>query len=112
MQPAAVPGTPVPQAAASGAPVLQPVTAAAPAPTPAAAPGPAPKRKRNWLGALSLILGILSWGILTVIVATVAVLLGLLSLYLFRKATGRIGISSIFGILLGIASVAATIALV
>jgi zinc-ribbon domain len=111
MQPAAVPGTPVPQAAVPGAPVLQPVTAAAPAPTLAPAPGAAPKRKRNWLGLLSLLLGILSWGILTVIVATVAVLLGLISLFLFRRATGRIGISSILGILLGIAAVAAIIVL-
>jgi hypothetical protein len=60
---------------------------------------------------LSLLLGILSWGILTVIVATVAVLLGLISLFLFRRATGRIGISSILGILLGIAAVAAIIVL-
>jgi hypothetical protein len=55
---------------------------------------------------LSLVLGILSWGILTVILAVVAILLGLVSVVLFRRATGRIGISSIFGILLGIAAIA------
>ena len=88
-------------------PVQQPVTAAAPAP----APGPAPKRKRNWLGIISLILGILSWGILTVIVAIAAVLLGMISFLQFRKATGRIGISSLIGIVLGIAAIIVSSAL-
>jgi hypothetical protein len=60
---------------------------------------------------VSLILGILSWGILTVIVAIAAVLIGLVSIFLSRKATGRIGISSIIGIVLGIAAIVVTIAL-
>jgi len=46
------------------------------------------------------------------IFAIVAVLLGILSLLLFRKATGRIGISSIIGIILGIASLAVLVMLV
>jgi len=103
-QPAAQPATP--PAPAPAVPVPQPVTAAA-----APAPGATPKRKRNWLGMVSLILALLSWGILTIIVAIVAVLLGILSLCLFRKATGRIGISSLIGIVLGIAAIIVTIML-
>lgn len=112
VQPAVQPGVqmaaPVPPAAAPMAPVPQPVTAATPAPAPVAAP----KRKRNWLGKLSLILGILSWGILTVIIAAAAVLLGIIATVLYRRATGRIGISNIIGILLGVAAIAAAIVLV
>jgi hypothetical protein len=92
-------------------PVPPPVTAAESVPAPAPAPGTAPKRKRNWLGIVSLILGILSWGILTVIVAIAAVRLGIISVFLFRKATGRTGISSLIGIVLGIAAIIVSIAL-
>lgn len=88
------------------APVQPPVTAPAPAPVAAAL-----KRTRNWLGMVSLILGILSWGILTIIFAAGAILLGVAGTVLFRKATGRIGISGIIGIVLGIAAIAVTIAL-
>jgi hypothetical protein len=91
----------------TAAPVPAPFAAAVPAPVPAAAP----KRKKNWLGFLSVILGFLSWGILTVILSAVAVVLGIVSLFLFRRATGRIGISSIIGIVLGIAALAVKIAL-
>ena len=103
-QPAAQPA--VPPAQVPVAPVPQPVTAAAPP-----APGVAPMRKRNWLGIVSLILGILSWGILTFLFAIIAVMLGIIALYLFRKATGRIGISSLIGIVLGIAAIIMTIML-
>jgi hypothetical protein len=111
--PAAYPA-PVPQpapapAAAPAVPVIQPAQAAVPAPAPV--PGAAPKRKRNWLGILSFLIGLLSWGVLTTILAVVAVLLGLISLVWFRKAAGRIGISSIIGIVLGIAAIAASIML-
>lgn len=101
-------------------PASQPVTPAsavpgpfpAKAPVPAPVPAAAPKRTGNLLGILSLILGFLSWGILTVILAILAVLLGVVSLFLFRKATGRIGISSIIGIILGIAAIVVTIVLI
>lgn len=102
----AVPSTPAPVA-----PVPQPVIAAAPAPIPAPAPAAAPKRTRNWLGIVSLVFGILSWGVLTVILAIVAILLGSAGTFLFRKATGRIGISGIIGIVLGIAAIAVNIML-
>lgn len=102
----AVPPPPVPVT-----PAPQPVIAAAPAPSPAPAPAAAPKRKRNWLGIVSLVLGILSWVILTVIFAIGAILLGIVGTFLFRKATGRIGISGIIGIVLGIAAIAVKIAL-
>ncbi len=111
-QPAAQPAAAVPQVPSSPViPVPPPVTAAESVPAPAPAPGTAPKRKRNWLGIVSLILGILSWGILTVIVAIAAVLLGIISVFLFRKATGRTGISSLIGIVLGIAAIIVSIAL-
>ena len=110
-QPAPVP-VPYPAAQPAAVPVAS-VPPAVPAATPATpAPGAVPKRKRNWLGWVSLILGLLSWGILTVIFAIGAILLGILSLILFRKATGRIGISSIIGIILGIASLAVLVMLV
>jgi len=80
-------------------------------PAPAAVPNAAPKRRRNWLGFLSLIFGILSWVILTGILALGAILLGIISLVWFRKATGRIGISSIVGIILGIAAISLMVAL-
>jgi len=99
-----------PVTTASTVPGQSPAAAAAPVP----APVPAATLKRTWnlLGILSLILGFLSWGILTVILALLAVLLGIVSLFLFRKATGRIGISSIIGIILGIAAIVVTLVLV
>jgi len=57
---------------------------------------------------VSLISGILSWGILTNLLAIGAILLGIAGTVLFRKATGRIGISGIIGVFLGIAAIAVT----
>ena len=104
--PGAPPGSPMP---APAIPVPPPVTVAGPAPAPA--PGAVLPRKRNWLGIVSLVLGILSWGILTVIVAIAAILIGIISLIVFRKASGRTGISSLIGIVLGIAAIMVSIAL-
>jgi hypothetical protein len=106
-QPAAQPAVP---------PAPAPVAPAAPAgafmqQAPVPAPAAVPKRKRNWLGFLSLVSGLLSWGILTVILAILAVLLGIVSLVWFRKATGRIGITSIIGTILGIAAIVALVML-
>ena len=107
--------------AAAAAPAPAPVSPPAPAPgyqpaqpvAPAAAPAPAPAPKRPWnlLGILSFIVGLLSWGILTVILAIVAILLGIISLVLFRKKSGRIGISSVLGIILAIGALAALVLL-
>ena len=108
-QPAAQPAGAAPPAPAPVVFVPPPVTDAASAPAPALGAGP--KRARNWLGIVSLILGILSWGILTVIIAIAAILLGMVSIFLSRKATGRIGISSIIGIVLGILAIVVSIAL-
>jgi len=108
-QPAAQPAhqpAPVP-AAVPAKPVIQPAAAASPAPAPALAA----KRRLNWPGFVSLVLGILSWIIYTGIFAIVAILLGIISLVWFRKATGRIGISAIIGIVFGIAAIAIIIAL-
>ncbi len=113
---------PAPQPMAPSAPAPGPVPAAQPvvpvpvrpavaAEPPGSAPAAAPKRPRNWLGILSLVLGILSWVILTGILAISAVLAGIAGIIVFRKATGRIGITSLIGILLGIAAVAVSIAL-
>ena len=111
------------QPAAYPAPIPVPYPAAQPAPVPAApsqpavaaaASGPVPgavaKRPENWLGIVSLIFGILSWAILTVIFGIGAILLGIAGTFLFRKATGRIGISGIIGVVLGIAAIAMKIA--
>jgi hypothetical protein len=103
-------------------PVAQP--AAQPAPVPAAPsqpavgvaareplPGAVSKRPENWLGIVSLVFGILSWALLTVIFGIGAILLGIAGTFLFRKATGRIGISGVTGIVLGILAIAMKIAL-
>ena len=100
--PPAVPPAPAP------ATYQPPVMVAAPAPVPETAP----KRRWNLLGILSVILGILSFGILTILLALAALLLGIIGFILFRKATGRIGISSIIGIVFGITAIIITIGLV
>ncbi len=85
-----------------------------PAPGPAApvanapVPGTSPKRAINWLGIVSLVLAIVSWGVLTVILAFAAILLGIVSIVLSWKATGRIGILSVLGIVIGIAAIVAS----
>jgi hypothetical protein len=103
---------PVPAPLPSPAAQPVPVTAASAAVrTPPGTPVSALRRTRNWLGIISLILGILSWGILTVNLAILSVILGIVATVLFRKATGRIGISGVLGIVLGIAALGATVAL-
>jgi hypothetical protein len=93
-----------------------PVTAV-PAPMPLAAGLPVrataaiPKHSRNWLGMVSLILGFLSWGLMTFVLAIVAIILGIAGTILFRKSSGRIGISGIIGIILAFAAIAVTIML-
>lgn len=100
---APVPVSPAAQPAPAPAiPYQQSVAAAVP--NPAAAPSL--KRQWNWLGIISMILGILSWVILTGIFALSAILLGIAGLVLFWRATRRIGISSIIGIIFGIAAIA------
>jgi hypothetical protein len=103
--PAPVPAAPQfsPPAPAPAVPYQLPVTAA----VPAAPPG----RRWNWLGMVSIIPGILSLGILPLILGLSAILLGIAGTFLFRKATGRIGISGIIGIVLGIAAFVITIVL-
>jgi hypothetical protein len=110
-QPSAQPAPPLapvpvyPAAQPAPAPAIpsqQPVAAAVSAP----AASPAPGRQWNWLGIISIILGILSWIIMTGIFALSAILLGIAGLVLFRRATGRIGISSVIGIIFAIAAIA------
>jgi hypothetical protein len=93
---------PVQPAPSSPAPYQPPAAVAAPV---------APKRRWNWLGILSIIPGILSLGILPVLLGLGAILLGIAGILLFRKATGRIGISGIIGIVLGITTIAITLLL-
>jgi len=91
--------------AAQPAPAVSgPVTGIPPAPAPAT---PVPPKKRTWnrIGILSLICGVFSWIILTVILAVVAVALGVFSLYKTRKDTGKIAYSSIAGIIIAVAAV-------
>lgn len=114
---------PAAQSMAQPSPVPAPYPAAQPVPAPSvsaqphltpAAPGQIPpavaKRPKNWLGIVSLVLGILSWIILTVIFAIGAILLGIAGTLQFRKATGRLGISGILGTVLGLAAIAVKIA--
>ncbi len=86
--------------------VLSPPPAVTATVTPAGLAAATPKRARNWLGIVSLIPGILSWFILTGVLAIIAILLGIAGSILFRKATGRIGISGIVAIVLAIAAIA------
>jgi hypothetical protein len=112
---------PAAQSLAQPAPVPSPYPAAQPAPVapqpsvvsaaPVQVSATAPKRKRNWLGILSLVLGILSWIILTGVFAMGAILIGIISFVWFRKASGKIGISSLIGIVFGIAALAVVITL-
>jgi uncharacterized membrane protein (DUF485 family) len=60
---------------------------------------------------VSIIPGVLSLGILPLILGLSAILLGIAGTFMFRKTTGRIGISGIIGIILGIAAVVMTIVL-
>jgi len=48
---------------------------------------------------------------MTLVFAAVAILLGIAGLYLFRRSTGRTGISGIIGMVLGIAAIVVTIVL-
>jgi len=106
-QPAVLPAPPAPAPVASAVPAGAVIQQAPQQPAPAAVP----KRRWNWPGFMSLVSGLLSWGILTVILAILAILLGIVSLVWFRKATGRIGISAIIGIILGIAAIAVLVLL-
>jgi len=100
-------------------PVAQPAYQPAPAPAvpyqqPAAATVPAvaaPKRHWNILGIISLILGIVSLVLLPLLMASGAILLGIISTLLFRRASGRIGITGILGIVLALIAIVMTVVL-
>jgi hypothetical protein len=68
-------------------------------------PAAAPRRTWNWIGIVSLIPGLLSWVVLTGILAIGAILLGIAGIIVFRRSTGRIGISSVVAIILAIAAI-------
>jgi hypothetical protein len=91
-------------------PYQPPVSSAAT--VPATAPGVALARRWNWLGIVSVLPGILAFGILPLILGLSAILIGTAGLIFYRKTTGRIGISSIIGIVLGIAAIAMTVLVV
>lgn len=94
-----------PAPAVSGpAPVIPPIQ-------PPVMPAPAKKRKLNWIGIVSLICGILSWGILTILLALIAIILGVISLYTLKKGQGRISVSGIFGILIALGAIMVSVAL-
>ena len=101
-------------------PPVQPVVPPAPAPAATPVPQPvqatpavpAPGKRRDWLGIVSLITGILSWGILTTVLGIITILLGAAALVLFRKAAGRISLAAVISIILGIAAIAVKIAFI
>jgi uncharacterized membrane protein YvbJ len=96
-------------AAAQPAPAMSgQVTGSPHAPAPAIPVLPK-KRTWNWTGIVSLIFGILSWVILTTLLALVAIILGVFSLYKTRKETGKIAISAIAGIIIAVAAVLVSI---
>jgi len=73
---------------------------------PVIAPQPAVKKiRRDWVGILSLLLGILSWILLTLPCAILAIILGCASLYQVKKSTGKNAFVAIVGIILAMASV-------
>lgn len=76
-----------------------------PAPSPAL-PVPLKKRTVNWIGIAGLACALLSWGILTVLLVILAVILGTFSLYITRKETGKIAISAVAAIIIALASIA------
>jgi len=62
------------------------------------------KPARNWAGIGSLVLGILSWIIIPYILGTLAVILGIVSLYKTKKSTGKIAIIAVVGIVIALAA--------
>lgn len=90
------PGAPVVPAP----PVLQ-QPAGVPAVQPAAAP---PAQPRNWLGAFSIILGVLCWFAYPYLLGIAAIALGGYSAYRIKSATGKIALLSVLGILIAAAS--------
>jgi hypothetical protein len=105
-RPAASPPVPV----ASPSPAAFPVPAVPPAsvtpPVTVASPSVSKKKKRNWIGILALILGILSWAILTVPLAILAIVIGSASLFMMMKSYRKISFSGLAGIIFAMASVA------
>jgi len=116
-QPAAQPSWYIPPAGsqqrpAAAQPAAQPLAAPAYYIPPAGPSAPAQaavavstKPKRNWMGILSLILGIVSWVFYPYILGIAAIAIGSYSIYTTRKITGKIAIIAIAGIIIGLASI-------
>ena len=66
---------------------------------------PQTKKQRNWAGIISILCGILSWGILTMVLAVVAIALGVFSLYIVHRETGKIAFSAVAGIVIASAAI-------
>lgn len=99
-------GKPLRKSAAAGQPVpaVPGPADSSPAPAPAI---PAPGKKWiNWIGIAALACAVLSWGILTILLVILAVILGTISLYKTRKETGKIAISAVAAIIIALAAIA------
>jgi hypothetical protein len=61
------------------------------------------KAPRNWLGIGSVILGILAWLLIPYILGCIAVILGIISIYKWKKERNTLAIAGIAGILIAVA---------
>ena len=71
----------------------------------AAAPAVTGKPKRTWLGIVSLIAAILSWILYPVLIGIVAVVLGIVSIYLAKKQGTRFPASAVIAIIIGLLAI-------
>lgn len=63
------------------------------------------RKKRNWVGIGSLVFGILAWIIFPYVCGVLALCIGIFSLYITRKTTGKIAFVAIAGIVIAVASI-------
>jgi hypothetical protein len=86
-----------------------PVIPAVPLPQPAGtvavqpSPGSTIRPTRNWSGIASLILALTSWAVYPYIIAIIAIITGIYSLFRTRKKTGKIAWIALAGIVIALA---------
>lgn len=71
----------------------------------AAAPAVVEKSRRTWLGIVSLLPAIFSWILYPVLLGLVAVVLGIVSIYLWRKRGTRFPLSGVIAIIIGLLAI-------
>lgn len=63
------------------------------------------KQKRTWLGIISLIPAIFSWIIYPILLGFVAIILGIVSIYLWKRQGTRFPASAVISIIIGLLAV-------